>query len=496
MLKLFLDKKGDWFVPVVGMLLVFILAARTPVDTDLWWHLKAGEETWVNARPLVVDPFSFTRFGEAWINHSWLSQVILYLLFKGGGFLALGGLMASLATISMGFVYYQMSGPALLKVFLLILGSTVAAVVWTARPQLISLVLFSVVATLLYLYKWKQRDHLKWLPVIFFLWANLHGGYPLGFLLIGAMIVGELINHLMVESSRNILGWRQIGRLMLWSVISAFALLINANGLNIWKIPFQTVEVSALQQFISEWASPDFHEFFQQPFLWLLFATLAAVGLSRRRIDGTDLVTVILFAYMGLVARRNFGPFAIAALPVLSRNLWAAIQSWGKNAEEESSTGIDDPPGQPRQRPRWQRRINLVIVGILALAAYGKLYAVTYPSVVESAVISTEPQTAVDWMIENKLKGNVFNEYNWGGYLIWRTQDLPVFVDGRTDLFGDKILSEWLTAIQAGEGWSDILNKWQVEYVFIDPERPLAKALPEQGWKLLYSDAQAVVYAK
>ena len=99
-------------------------------------------------------------------------------------------------------------------------------------------------------------------------------------------------------------------------------------------------------------------------------------------------------------------------------------------------------------------------------------------------------------MLENNLQGRVFNEYNWGGYLIWRTQDLPVFVDGRTDLFGDKILGEWLTAVQAGEGWRDILNKWQVAYVLIDPGRPLAKALPEDGWKLLYSDAQAVVYGK
>ncbi len=495
-MNLLVDKRRDWFIPLVGLLLVFILAARTPVDPDLWWHLKAGEQTWTSARPLLADPFSFTRFGAAWINHSWLSQVGMYLLFKLGGFIALGGAMALLATASMGLVYLQMDGPAILKAFLLVLGSSVAAVVWSSRPQLVSLVMVAIVGFVLYLYKWKHKSYLKWLPVVFLLWGNLHGGYPLGFLLIGAAIAGEVFNHLLLDNSTLTLSWRHIGQLIVWSLVSALALLINANGLNIWKIPFQTVDVSVLQQFISEWASPDFHELYQQPFLWLLFATMAAIGLSRRRIDGTELVTVILFAYMSLVARRNFGPFAIVTLPVLSRHLWAAIQSWGKSPTEEplSEGAVSNDP--PMHRPRWQRRLNLVIVGILALVAFGKLYTVTSQGIVQTATISSEPVAAVDWMLANKLHGKLFSEYNWGGYLIWQAPDLPVFVDGRTDLFGDQILGEWLATVQAGEGWRQVLEKWQVDYVMIDPARPLAIALPEAGWKLLYTDKQAAIFTR
>jgi hypothetical protein len=495
-MNLIFDKKRDWFIPVLGLLLVFILAARTPVDPDMWWHLKAGEVSWTNLHPLLSDPFSFTRYGEAWINHSWLSQVGMYLLFSFGGFLALGGGMALLATASMGLVYLQMEGPAILKAFLLILGSIVAAVVWSVRPQLVSLVLLSIVAVILFFYKCRQKNYIKWLPLVFLLWANLHGGYPLGFLLIGAMITGELINHLLRDTSNTTLSWQQLKQLIGWSLASVLALLINANGLNIWKIPFQTVEVSALQQFISEWASPDFHELYQQPYLWLLFAVLAAVGLSRKRIDGTDLVSIILFAYMGLVARRNFGPFAIIALPVLSRHLWAAIQSWGKRPGLEPVQADEPSTVLPRRRPRWQRRLNLVIVGMLALVAFGKLYIVTSPGFVQTATVTTEPVAAIDWMLENNLHGRVFNEYNWGGYLIWRTQELPVFVDGRTDLFGDQIMGEWLTIVQAGEGWRENLDQWRVDFVLVDPGRPLAKALPEAGWKMLYSDTQAVLFTR
>lgn len=495
-MKNLFDKKRDWFIPILGLTLVFILAARTPVDSDMWWHLKAGEQTWTTGAPMLVDSFSFSRLGVHWINHSWLSQVGMYLLYRTGGFLALGGAMTLLATTSMGFVYLQMSGPPILKAFLLILGSAVTAVVWSPRPQIVSLVLLALVSTVLFLYKWRNKDHLKWLPVIFLPWSNLHGGFVLGFLLIGAVIAGEIANHLLGNSSPNVLAWKQVRRLILWSLVSAFALLVNPNGFDIWRIPFQTVEVSALQQFVQEWASPDFHELFQQPFLWLLFAILASVAFSRRRMDASDFVVVVLFGYMGLVARRNFGPFGIVALPVLSRYLWSAIQSLGKPETLEPDWQIYTEPAASPPRPRWQRRINLGIFALLALVAIGKLYAVTYPTMIDAATRATEPVDATDWLVQNHAQGRILNEYNWGGYLDWRLNPPQVFVDGRTDLFGDAVLGEWLTAVQAGDGWQNILAKWQIDTVMIDPQKPLASTLGGSGWKLLYKDSQAVIYGR
>ncbi|HVP21267.1 MAG TPA: hypothetical protein VMS73_05340 [Anaerolineaceae bacterium] len=497
MLKILADRERDWFIPVLVLLLVFILAARSPLDTDMWWHLRAGEQTWTTGRPMLLDTFSFTRFGVHWINHSWLSEAGMYLLFKNGGFLALGGAMAFLATLSMGIVYFQMSGPAIFRAFLLILGSAVTAVVWSPRPQLMSLVLLAVLSTIFFLYKWKGRNHIKWLPVIFLLWGNLHGGFAIGFILIGSFIAGEITNHLLGNTSNVVLAWKQIGQMIIWSLVSAFAILVNPNGLDIWKIPFQTVEVSTLPQFIiQEWTSPDFHELYQQPFLWLLFAILAAAAFSRRRMDGSDFVTVIVFAIMGLLARRNFGPFGIVALPVLSRTLWPSIQSLRTPNTPEPPWQKDIPSPAPKIRPLWQRRVNLAIVGFLALVAFGKLFIVTYPAVMEAATAAAEPVGAADWLVQNHAQGRLFDEYNWGGYLAWRMSEPRIFVDGRTDLFGDEILGEWITTVQAGDGWQQILAKWDVNYVMVDPSRPLVKILPENGWKLLYQDSLAIIYGK
>ncbi len=187
----------DLFVLVLALLLIFILAARTPLDSDMWWHLRAGQETVQSGRPVLVDDLSTTRLGAAWINHSWLSEVGMYLVYAWGGSLAIGGITALLAVLSMALVYYTLEGPAILRAFLLILGSVVAAVVWAPRPQLVSLVLMALVGYLLYLYKWKRLDRLWLLPLVFMLWANLHGGFPLGFMLIGCMLAGEFLNFLL-----------------------------------------------------------------------------------------------------------------------------------------------------------------------------------------------------------------------------------------------------------------------------------------------------------
>ena len=204
-------------MPVLLMVMVFLLAARTPLDTDLWWHLAAGQQTWQTGTPMVIDVFSFTRNGSLWINHSWLSQVILYGLYQAGGWLALGGWVAVFATISMGFVYAQMRGPAIFRAFLIVFATTVAAVVWSPRPQLVSLVLFSLLGWILYRFKWQKKDRLWLLPLIFLFWSNLHGGWALGFMLIGLMLVGEVVNHGMGNQSPEVLTWRAVGRLAAWA---------------------------------------------------------------------------------------------------------------------------------------------------------------------------------------------------------------------------------------------------------------------------------------
>ena len=491
--------RKDLFILVLTLALVFLAAARTPVDTDLWWHLAAGRVTWMTGSPMIIDSFSFTRAGSVWLNHSWLSQALFYGLFQGGGMLAMGALVAGLAVISMGLVFIQMRGPAIFRAFLVIFASAVAAVVWSPRPQAISLVLFAFLSWILFQYKWRKVNRLWILPVLFLLWTNLHGGWALGFGLIGVTLAGEVLNHLLGNHSPEMLDWRAIRRLGLWGLASVPVLALHPNGLAILKIPFETVGVQALQQTIQEWASPDFHELYQQPFLWLLLAVIITFALSRRRVDGSDLLAVVCFGVLGLVARRNFGPFALIASPVLSRYLWQIIQDWRRPEGIDPGSwgpGVEIPEVVHR-RPRWQRVVNLVLVGLFFAAGLLKLWGVTSPVIVTPVINGGNPVGAVAYLKEHAGSGRLLNEYNWGGYLDWALPRLPVFIDGRTDLFGDAVIGEWMQLLQADGSWAQRLDDWQVEWVLVAPDRPIVRELSGRpGWEQVYADGTCSLWRR
>jgi hypothetical protein len=489
-----LNRNRDWFIPIVGLLLIWILAARSPVDTDIWWHLRAGKQMAVSGQPVLVDLFSSTRFGQPWMNHSWLSEVFLYYLYSAFGYTGLELWVVVAAVGSMAFIYAQLSGPPIGRVFVLISGSTVAALVWSPRPQLVSLVFFAVVGYLLFQYKYRKVNWLWVLPVLFLFWGNLHGGYLLGLLLAGCMVAGEILNHLMRNDRAERLGWLEIRNLVGWLGVSSLALLVNPNGLDIWRVPFQTVGVSSLQNFVQEWASPNFHDLYNQPYLWLLFAAVAGIGLAGRRVDGTDLIGLVLFGYLGFVAQRNFGPFALAAMPVLSRGLVQAYKTW--KGGEEMGQPVELPQVQTSPRPRWQRRVNLLVVGLLALVAFGKLGVTSNPVLMDGLINSGNPVGAVAWLKGHQSEGHLLNEYNWGGYLTWALPEYPVFLDGRTDLFGDELIGQWMTVMQAGEGWRAVVDRWDITLIMADPTRPILPVLQQEGWELLYQDSISVLYRR
>jgi hypothetical protein len=107
------------------------------------------------------------------------------------------------------------------------------------------------------------------------------------------------------------------------------------------------------------------------------------------------------------------------------------------------------------------------------------------------------PVDAVRFLQAEQPPGPLFNSYNWGGYLIWELPNYPVFVDGRTDLYDDEFLTEYLSVVLAQEGWEEKLDRYQINLVLIEPESMLGRILDEQGhWQLLYGDHQAMIFAR
>ncbi len=468
---------------VIIFLLLFALAVRIPADSDMWWHITSGEYTLTQGM-IHADPFSFTMAGQPWINHSWGAQLVLYGAWTLAGSVGLALYTAALATAGMYVIYRMSSGSVYLRAFALVLGAATAAVFWSPRPQMFSFLLSAVALYLLRDYARHGRDRLWWIVPLMVLWVNLHAGFSIGFILLGGYVAGEALTGLFVRDARAF-HWGRARRLLIVTAVSVSALVLNPYGLQIYGVPFQTVSIGALQEYIQEWNSPNFHERHTWPFIALLLALLGAVGAGSRRLTWADFGLLSVTIFMSLTAGRNIALFAVVATPALTDHLDAALaeRGWALRTVQ-------------RTTPRMAR-LNLALVALVALGALLKIVLVLDTQAVRAAQAQFLPLEAVAYLETARPDGPVFNSYNWGGYLIFAAPQYPVFVDGRTDLYGDAFLTKYLAAATGAPAWRETLDSYGVRLVIMEAASGLARALrAEPAWTLAYEDSLAAVFTR
>lgn len=475
-------------VTAVLFLGIFAMAARLPFDTDSWWHLQSGRWIVENRAIPRSDPFSFTRFGQPWIDHGWLAQIGWYQVFDWFGYTGPVILLAFLVTAAFYFAYLQCRGSnRWLQAFIIILAAVASGIIWAARPQMVSFLLTSVVAYLLYQFKLGRRRIIWWLPLVILFWVNVHGGFAIGFILIVAYLFGETGNIILKAGSPAI-GWRGLRTVTLVMLVSTAIIPLNPNGLQMLTYPFRTVGIEILQEFIVEWQAPDFHAFYLHPFIWLLLAALTAFGLAGKRADFTDLTLVALFAYMSLLAVRNIPLFALVTAPVIVRYSSAAWDRWRAPADSNP---------KPTLNPRLTAIINWLILLVVAGLVLVRLVQSSDVAVNERDQADYLPIDALTYLQETDLPGPIFNNYNWGGYIIWHLPQYPVFVDGRTDLFDDEFLRQYLSIYMGNAGWDEKLDFFGINLAIIEPDSGLAQEMERSDdWGKAYSDAISAVYTR
>jgi hypothetical protein len=480
----------------VLFILLFAMAVRIPTDTDTWWHIRSGEYMVENREILRSDPFSFTRYGEEWVDHSWGSQIIIYSFYHlfGGegqpgdsGNIGLALFMAVLAVVGLIFVYLMCEGNVYIRAFALVLGAAAAAVFWSPRPQMFSFALSALVLYLLHLYKREQIDRLWLIPVILVFWVNLHGGFAIGFIFLFGSLFGEALGNFFNADDARVVRWDRLRKMALITALSIPAIVLNPYGVQMLAYPFRTVNIGVLQDFIQEWASPNFHQTQVWPFALLLLGVLAAVGLSTRRIDWTDLVLTGGTALMGLMAGRNIAVFAIVATPVLSRhvNAWLTERGWVIRPVRRVSGPM--------------LVLNWVLLIVVLLGGLVKIAAALNESVMRDAQETYLPVEIAAFLDESPPPGKMFNSYNWGGYLMFAAPNVPVYVDGRTDLYDDDFLRDYLDVYFARDGWRESLDEQDIGFVAVEESSTLAKLLRTQPdtWKeSLFDDEHSSLFVR
>lgn len=464
--------------------LIFAMATRIPVDTDTWWHIRSGEYTLTEGF-ITEDPFSHTRAGEAWINHSWGAQIVLYGLYEVLGNAGLTLFTAVLATAGMMMLYPVCAGNVYLRAFALVLGAATAAVFWSARPQMFSFFLSAVVFYLLYTYKREGVDRLWLIVPVMWLWGNLHAGWSIGFILMGGVIGGEILGYMFAPEDERRIPWQGLRKLLFVAVLSLLVLVVNPYGPRLLLVPFDTVGIGALRGFIQEWNSPNFQGRETWPFIALLFALLGAAGMSRLRLDWTDYALVCGTAFMALLYGRNIALFAVPATVVLTIYVDDILTERGF---------VLNPV---RRLTKTQIRLNVALLSLVFLGVFAYFISVITPETVDEAQRMFLPVDVAAFIDAEELEGPMFNSYNWGGYLLFALPDLPVYVDGRTDLYRDELLSRYLRAALGQPEWRAILDEDGIRLVVVEASSGLAVHLRETPeWSLAYEDDRAVVFTR
>jgi hypothetical protein len=460
------------FLGILGM------AARNVVDPDIWWHLKTGE--WIMQHGAVphVDPFSYTRAGQPWIAHEWLSDLVIYRLYRIAG---AGGLIVAFAVIHCAaffLLYLRCPGNSFISGAITLWGALATATLWGIRPQMISLLLASL--WLLILERSERNQKLLWwtLPLLV-LWINLHAGFTLGLVFLGLFLMGELFEKMFASSPST--SNARLSALSLTLVLNLFLVPLNPNGTKMFWYPLETLRSKAMQGSIDEWASPNFHRADHWPFLLLLLATLAALAWSRTRVRPRDMLLLSTSAFAGLSSIRMIPFFALVAVPIISRSFKSGL------GREHSSS---------RQCPVVLAVLNAVI--LLAMAGFVSLHLAQLIRRQPEAEAAHFPVGAVAYLAAHPPAGPIFNHYDWGGYLIFKLYPVTrVYIDGRADLYGDRLMEQRANTYYLMDGWEQSLSLWKIRTVIVPANAPLATGLRSvPGWVQSYEDSKSVILSR
>ena len=459
------------------------MTARPATDPDLWWHLRAGQWMVETGRVPHSDPFSFTRAGEPWVAHEWLSEVLFYALWKLGGPAALILFSALATTAGFLILYFRCPTQPHWAAAAVVVAAWASAPCWGTRAQMFT---FLFASFLLWLME-RAGDRprlLLWIPPLFLLWVNLHAGFALGPVLLFLYAAG-----LILESATGATPWSEarplVRRLLLCSVVCLVLVPLNPNGARLYRYPFETVSDIQLRSLIVEWNSPDFHRSMYLPLLLVLLILLAAVTLSRVRLKGRVLLPLAFMLLSALDAVRHIPIFMLFAIPVVAQALpvfpLAASLS---------------PPRLPAKNLRPLANSAMLIL-LAAFTLWRWTDLIRRQGTLEAASF---PSQAVDYLRTANLTGTVrlFPYYDWGGYAIWNLYPkYRVFVDGRSDLYGDEFLKQFETIVRVQSGWRTALEDSHADAILIPPGCALAQALVfDPSWTAPYRDSKAIVFVR
>ena len=452
----------DRVLAALVFLAIALACALTPMQTDTWWQLRAGRDMWASRSVLLTDVYSHTAYGTFWPNHEWLAEVVFYALYRVGGFPLLTLFATGLIVGGWILSWRLAKGPVRERFLWVGIALIPSSLWWEPRPHAFSLLF--IVATVFLI----ARRRLWWLPLIFVVWANVHGGVLLGFVLLGAGLGAQT---LLAPGT-----WRQPVLVFLACLLAATATPL---GLGFWsEIPKSLARISLYP--LDEWRRPRVMDIRVLPF-WIIAATFC-YGLVRNRHrlrrlppdEAAVYACALALLPMAVSAIRNVGPFVMIAAPALTSLVRL-------RREPDAAAQVERP---------------LLNAAVMAIAAASVVVTIAWAYVNRIPKLQWAPVPSGVLVALRECPDNLYNRYDEGGYLLWFAPERRVFMDGRQDPFPPALVLEHIQMETVTGDFRDVFPRHDIHCAVLPTVSPTAKQLLTAGWTTLYRDAAWVVLKK
>ena len=509
------DKFLGLFVVIAVFTLIFITAHRAIFDLDIWLHLKAGEFIAQNKIIPSHDIFSFTMQGKPWLDHSWLFQLLSYLVYskwQADGLIILQCLMIILSFLVLFLMGYSMIKSYLEAVIFVIITAFASITRFNIRPDIFSLFFF-----VLYLYFLRLHidKRLIWFLVpIQILWVNFHGYFFLGPLLVIFFITAEFLRRRLKflpsqwkkEFALSEQGYRRLKRILLFVVLACF---LNPRGLEGALYPFYVFKellsgrVQVFLKYIQE-LQPSFslgRGLGDYYYVLIIFCFLL-MAINFRRLKIIEIILVLFFFVFSL-SLRNIVFFLFISYMIIVSYTAKALENIYARLRLQSLV---------RQRLFILFKSTAAIILILWSESeldkkLGQNYYDFNSKGFKSYLIGIDernyPKKAVDFVSQNNIPSNMFNDFNSGAYLIGRTYPKrKVFIDGRTELYGPEFFEQYMRVLKGDIAtFESVTAKYRINAMLFNIA---LTSLPDiigylyksPQWKLVFFDEAGVVFLK
>jgi len=491
------------FMALLGVLVFTPLSTRLLGDAGIGWHIRTGQQILATHTIPRADSFSSTMAGKPWFAWEWLYDVVVGKLEAS---LGLNGVVWFTAVViaavfAWTFRLLLARGTNVMIALVLVLLAVSASMIhFLTRPHVVSW-LFTL--AWFWILDSSERNCLRgdgrssariWiLPLLMLVWVNVHGGFLLGFVLLGIFLVGaawtwwRAKEERIEEALQKIAAGKRARSLFAVGMLSCIVSLVNPYGWNLYGHVYAYLSNRFLMDHIDEFQSPNFHGIAQRCFLVLLLITIAVLAVRGRYLRLSEGLTILFAVYAGLYASRNIPVSSILLVMVAGPLI----------PEANLFNGFSQRMSRVEARLRGHLWPVIALVATLAIAANGGRVG---SAVWMDAHFDPKhmPVNAVNFLEQQRLAGPVLSTDSWGGYLIYRLfPKAQVVVDDRHDLYGEEFFKSYLKMIRVEDGWKEFLAEHEGSYLLLPRSSALSNVVSEDSeWKQVYKDELSVVFVR